>query len=66
MYGKSVEAHDYKAIRGYDVLAQEMAAIFPEYADDGGCERLWSFLMSAYDPMPRRVVPVAPAPLACS
>jgi hypothetical protein len=53
-FRKLVEAHDYKAVPGYDVLHQEMAAAFPEFADDGGCERLWSFLLSPYNPVPKR------------
>lgn len=53
-FGRLVDAADYKAIPGYDVLHQEVAASFPEFADDTGCERLWAFLLSPYDPLPRR------------
>lgn len=55
-YGAIAAAADFKAIAGYDVTAQEVAGRFPEYADDEGCERLWSFLLSPYRPMPRRDV----------
>lgn len=53
-YGRLVDTADYKAIRGYDVLHAEVAATFPEFSDDDGCERLWSFLLSPYNPLPRR------------
>jgi hypothetical protein len=55
-FGRIVAAADYKRIPGYDVLHQEIARRFPEFADDDGCERLWTFLLSPYRPMPRRVV----------
>ncbi len=54
VFGKRVERSDFTAIPGYDSLAQEMAAIFPEYSDESGCERLWDFLLSPYEKIPPR------------
>lgn len=53
-YGKRVERSDFTAIPGYDTLAQEMAALFPEYSDDDGCARQWDFLLSPYETLPPR------------
>lgn len=55
-YGARVERADFTAVPGYDGLAQEVAGRFPEYADDDGTARLWAFLLSPYDPLPRREV----------
>ena len=35
--------------------------MFPEYAADDGCERLWEFLLSPYNRMPTREVMLARA-----
>lgn len=51
-YGARVDRSDYTAIPRYDVLAQELAALFREYAPDDGCERLWEFLLSPYQRYP--------------
>jgi hypothetical protein len=53
-YGRRVDRHDYTVIPGYDVLAQEIAGIFPEYAHDAGTEELFAFLLSTYNRMPSR------------
>ena len=45
---------DHTCIPGYDVLAQQMAAEFPEYRTDDGTQRLWDFLLSVRDRMPSR------------
>jgi hypothetical protein len=45
---------DFTIIPGYDEIGQEIATQFPEYADDDGTERLWSFLLSPYDRLPNR------------
>jgi len=60
-FGRLVDAHDYKRIPGYDTLHRELCCRFPEFADDDGCERLWSFLMAPYDPVPRRAALMARA-----
>ena len=54
MYGERVQRGDFTAVPGYDGIAQQIAGQFPEYADDGGTERLWAFLMSPYEPLPPR------------
>lgn len=53
-WGRRVERHDYTAVPGYDLIGQELASWFPEYADDDGTERLFEFLFSPYDRMPTR------------
>lgn len=53
-FERLVDAHDFKAVPGFDTLHQEIAGTFPEFADDDGCERLWSFLLSPYNPVPKR------------
>jgi len=53
-WGRKVERHDFTAVPGYDEIGQEIASWFPEYADDGGTERLFEFLFSPYDRMPTR------------
>lgn len=60
-FGKLVDDHDYKRVPGYDTLHQELCCRFPEFGDDGGCERLWAFLMAPYDPVPRRAKLMAQA-----
>lgn len=53
-FGKRVDAADYKAVPGHDVLHQQIACQFPEFDGDDGCERLWAFLMAPYEPLPKR------------
>ena len=53
-FGKRVDAADYKVVPGFDVLAAGIAEVFPEFSDDAGCERLWTFLLSPYKPLPKR------------
>jgi hypothetical protein len=53
-YGRRVDASDYTAVPGWDTLATAVALRFPEYAGVEGTERLWLFLMSAYDALPSR------------
>jgi len=49
---KLAQGHDYTSIPGYDTISQEIGWMFPEYTGDDGTERLWDFLLSAYDRMP--------------
>lgn len=46
---------DHTCIPGYDVLAQQIAAEYPEYRTEDGTERLWDFLLSPRDRMPTRL-----------
>lgn len=49
-WGKRVEASDYTAVPGYDSIQEQVAAMFPDYADP---DRLWDMLFSAYVPRKR-------------
>jgi energy-coupling factor transporter ATP-binding protein EcfA2 len=48
------EGKDLTSIPRYDDLALSIVSVFPEYADEGGTERLWDFLLSSHDPLPPR------------
>ncbi|MDZ4819195.1 MAG: AAA family ATPase [Planctomycetota bacterium] len=61
-FGKLADlGKDFTAIPGYDTLADGLAADFPEYGGDDGCERLWTFLLSPHDRLPSRDVMFAEA-----
>lgn len=50
---------DFTIIPGYDLIAQEVASQFPEFegehaGDVSGCNTLWEFLLSSYEPWPPR------------
>ena len=54
-FGKLIASgRDLTAIPRYDDLAQEVAAVFPEYQAEDGTARLWDFLLSPHDPLPSR------------
>ena len=49
---KLAKGADYTCVPGYDDLAQEVAAVHPEYSGDDGTERLFDILFSPYNRMP--------------
>lgn len=53
-YERRMQRSDYTSIRGHDTLWQEVSWHYPEYAQAGGCQALWDFLLSPYDKLPRR------------
>jgi hypothetical protein len=53
-FPKAFDGGDYTNIRGFDLIAKEVAAAFPELDDDvdGGCENLFAFLSEPHDCLP--------------
>ena len=53
-YGRKLaKGADHTIVPGYDDMAQELAAEFPEFDNDHGTEDLFELLLSPREPMPR-------------
>lgn len=61
VFGERYRESDLTIIPGYDELAQELSHTFPEFEGIDGCQDLWKFLMSPYDPMPSKSAMMADA-----